>query len=67
MGDPNVLAQLQQLQRLLTRSGESTTKNDGTVHFDRKLLDFDYGDDDDEANPSPKQAPIAGANDSVAR
>lgn len=24
------------------------------VHFDKKLLDFDYGEDEDEVNPSPR-------------
>ncbi|KAK9884912.1 hypothetical protein WA026_009150 [Henosepilachna vigintioctopunctata] len=50
--DPNVLLQLQQLQRLITRSGES--KSDSQVHFDKKLLDFDYDDEEEEVNPSPK-------------
>lgn len=65
--DPNVLAQLQQLHRLLVR-GDSGSKADGSgpVHFDRKLLDFDYGEDEEEAtNPSPKVA--LNPNDSVAR
>lgn len=66
--DPNVLAQLQQLQRLLHRSGDSSTKNEGQpVHFDRKLLDFDYGDEEeDQTNPSPRVPPNVN-NESVAR
>lgn len=52
LSDPNVLLQLQQLQRLLNRSGE--VKTEGQVHFDKKLLDFDYGDEEEEVNPSPK-------------
>ncbi|XP_022903762.2 SR-related and CTD-associated factor 4 [Onthophagus taurus] len=53
--DPATLAQLQQLHKLLYQGGAG--KSDGQpVHFDRKLLDFDYGDDEDEDpnNPSPK-------------
>lgn len=69
--DPNVLAQLQQLHRLLVRGGDSSAKAEGPpVHFDRKLLDFDYGDDEEEPqNPSPNvvSATNNAANDSVAR
>ncbi|KAJ8985761.1 hypothetical protein NQ317_014414 [Molorchus minor] len=61
--DPNVLQQLQQLQRLLTKNVDSAGRADGQVHFDKKLLDFDYGDEEDEANPSPRPQPPA--NDSV--
>lgn len=66
--DPNVLAQLQQLHRLLVTRGDSSNKIEGQpVHFDRKLLDFDYGDDEEEpTNPSP-QVPQNAANDSVVR
>ncbi|XP_068911479.1 SR-related and CTD-associated factor 8 isoform X3 [Tenebrio molitor] len=69
MADPNVLVQLQQLQRLLTRTGDSSSKSESQVHFDRKLLDFDYGDEDDEAHSSPKAGPGPGSgpNDSVSR
>ncbi|KAF5273429.1 hypothetical protein FQA39_LY07446 [Lamprigera yunnana] len=57
--DPNTLAQLQQLHKLLQRQdGDSNMKTSGgqPVRFDRKLLDFDYGDEEDEdhVNPSPK-------------
>ncbi|XP_066141951.1 SR-related and CTD-associated factor 4 isoform X1 [Euwallacea fornicatus] len=57
--DP-VLQQLQQLQRLLTKGTDPTSRPE--VHFDRKLLDFDYGDDEEEVNPSPRPsatAPVA--------
>lgn len=58
--DPATLAQLQQLHKFLQRQGvDNNTKSDGQpVRFDRKLLDFDYGEDEDEdhANPSPKPA-----------
>ncbi|XP_017775354.1 PREDICTED: splicing factor, arginine/serine-rich 15 isoform X2 [Nicrophorus vespilloides] len=57
--DPNTLVQLQQLHRLVLRQQQQqgeAGKQEGQVHFDRKLLDFDYGsdEDDDPTNPSPK-------------
>lgn len=56
------MQQLQQLQRLLTKNTEPRAE----PVFDKKLLDFDYGDDDDEVNPSPRpQQP--NPNDSVTR
>ncbi|CAH1991878.1 unnamed protein product [Acanthoscelides obtectus] len=60
LADPNVLQQLQQLQRLLTKSTDAS-RAESQVHFDKKLLDFDYGDDEDENN-SPRQP---NPNDSV--
>lgn len=48
-----VLQQLQQLQRLLTKGNEGIAARP-EVHFDKKLLDFDYGEDEDEVNPSPR-------------
>lgn len=56
--DPSVLAHLQQLHRLLVRGGDSGKGEGGQpVHFDRKLLDYDYGEDEEETqNPSPKVA-----------
>lgn len=60
-----MIAQLATLQRLLLRQAgdNSTTKQDGSVHFDRKLLsqDFDYGSDEEEDHhTSPKTAPSTG-------
>ncbi|KAK4871457.1 hypothetical protein RN001_016448 [Aquatica leii] len=57
--DPNALAHLQQLHKLLQRQEADPsvkTSSGQSVRFDRKLLDFDYGDDEDEdhVNPSPK-------------
>lgn len=55
--DANTILQLQQLHRLLLRQqGESQSKPEQGVQFDRKLLDFDYGSDEEDAprNPSPK-------------
>ncbi|KAF7268806.1 hypothetical protein GWI33_018153 [Rhynchophorus ferrugineus] len=57
-----VLHQLQQLQRLLKKSADAGRPEQ--VHFNKKLLDFDYGDDEDEVNPSPR--PIQQGLDSVA-
>lgn len=66
--DPNVLAHLQQLHRLLVRGGDSAKAEGQPVHFDRKLLDFDYGEDEEEPqNPSPKVALSNAPHDSVAR
>ncbi|CAG9856507.1 unnamed protein product [Phyllotreta striolata] len=52
--DPSVIQQLQQLQRLISKNVENSSRSD-QVHFDKKLLDFDYGDEDDEIHPSPRQ------------
>uniref|UniRef100_A0AAR5Q4I9 RRM domain-containing protein n=1 Tax=Dendroctonus ponderosae TaxID=77166 RepID=A0AAR5Q4I9_DENPD len=51
--DP-VLQQLQHLQRLLSKGADAATVRAEQVHFDKKLLDFDYGDDEEEVNPSPR-------------
>lgn len=62
--DPNVIQQIQQLQRMLVKSSENRSD---PVHFDKKLLDFDYGEEEEE--PSPRQPPPPQPNpaDSVAR
>lgn len=64
--DPNVLAHLQQLHRLIVRDN---AKAEGQpVHFDRKLLDFDYGEDEEEPqNPSPKVVANNAPHETVAR
>lgn len=57
--DTNTIRQLQQFQQMLMRQ----TNNDGsqsqaskdTVKFNKKLLDYDYGsDEEDDKNKSPK-------------
>uniref|UniRef100_A0A6P7FT53 Uncharacterized protein LOC114333801 isoform X1 n=1 Tax=Diabrotica virgifera virgifera TaxID=50390 RepID=A0A6P7FT53_DIAVI len=53
LADPSVLQQLQQLQRLISKNVENSVRTE-PVHFDKKLLDFDYGDDDDDVHPSPR-------------
>uniref|UniRef100_A0A1Y1L5G9 RRM domain-containing protein n=1 Tax=Photinus pyralis TaxID=7054 RepID=A0A1Y1L5G9_PHOPY len=71
LNDPNAMAQLQQIHKLLQRQdGESGVKS-GTgppVRFDRKLLDFDYDDDEEEdhVNPSPKPPPANSNNNNSA-
>uniref|UniRef100_A0A0K8SSQ2 Protein SCAF8 n=4 Tax=Lygus hesperus TaxID=30085 RepID=A0A0K8SSQ2_LYGHE len=57
--DPNIVHQLQNLQTLLLENkldfSSLTAKKEEPVKFDKKLLDFDYEDEDDE--PSPQQVP----------
>lgn len=72
--DPTMLVQIQTLQRLLLRqaSEAANSKQDGgggPVHFDRKLLDFDYGSDEEEdhTNPSPKAAPAPAGLETVGK
>ncbi|XP_060525913.1 SR-related and CTD-associated factor 4 [Cylas formicarius] len=52
-----VIQQLQQLQRLLAKTADAGGRSEQQVHFDKKLLDFDYGDDEEEVNPSPRPQP----------
>lgn len=51
------------------RGGGDGVKAEGQpIHFDRKLLDFDYGEDEEEQqNPSPKLPPNNAPHDSVTR
>lgn len=67
-----MLIHLQTLQRLLLRQpteASGSKPEGGQVHFDRKLLDFDYGSDEDEDfnNPSPKNSSQGAGLDSVGR
>lgn len=67
LADP-VLQQLQHLQRLLSKGADAATVRADQVHFDKKLLDFDYGDDEEEVNPSPRPTqPGSSSADPVAR
>lgn len=52
-----MIAQLAQLQRLLLRQTGDTSASKQDVHFDRKLLDFDYGSEEEDDHTSPKTAP----------
>ncbi|XP_071439478.1 uncharacterized protein, partial [Hetaerina americana] len=49
--DPNVIQQLQQLQQLLLKQQNQhaeAREAEDQVKFDKKLLDFDYGEEEDE-------------------
>ena len=55
--DTNLIQQLQHLQQLLMKQQDASTRQEtDQVKFDKKLLDFDYGseEDDDNAAPSPQ-------------
>lgn len=61
--DPNTIRHLHQLMLLRQKNNEpiaSTSSNSAqdSVKFNKKLLDFDYGDDEDDDNkgPSPRQS-----------
>lgn len=57
--DPNKLRQLQQYQQMLLRqnNGEPNSSNSlskDSVKFNKNLLDYDYGsEEDDDKNTSP--------------
>uniref|UniRef100_A0A182MWA2 RRM domain-containing protein n=1 Tax=Anopheles culicifacies TaxID=139723 RepID=A0A182MWA2_9DIPT len=54
--DPSTIRQLQQFQQILMRqtSGDqASTVSKDQVKFNKKLLDFDYGSDDDDDKNSP--------------
>lgn len=61
--DASFLDQLQHLQQLLLKKQEATSETQSSVKFDKKLLDFDYGEEEDDdvmvAN-SPAAAATAG-------
>lgn len=61
--DSSTIRQLQQLQQLLIRQTNSepvaSTSGSGaadSVKFNKKLLDYDYGDDEDDDKTSPRQS-----------
>lgn len=67
--DQNMIRQLQQFQQLLMRqsSGGADTSHSSSkdqVKFNKKLLDFDYGseDDDDKHSPLPSTSLPDGSN-----
>lgn len=54
--DPNTIRQLQQFQQLLLRQtsgGEAHGSGKDQVKFNKKLLDFDYGSEEDDDKNSP--------------
>lgn len=46
--DVNFLDQLQHLQQLLLKKQEAANEAQSSVKFDKKLLDFDYGEEEDD-------------------
>lgn len=46
--DVNFLDQLQHLQQLLLKKQEAANETQSSVKFDKKLLDFDYGEEEDD-------------------
>ena len=46
--DVSFLDQLQHLQQLLLKKQEPTNEQKSSVKFDKKLLDFDYGEEEDD-------------------
>lgn len=46
--DLSYVDQLQHLQQLLLKKQESTKESSSSVKFDKKLLDFDYGEEEDD-------------------
>lgn len=61
--DVSFLDQLQHLQQLLLKKQESTNEQKSSVKFDKKLLDFDYGEEeDDDVVVASSPAATAGSN-----
>ncbi|XP_011263700.1 protein SCAF8 [Camponotus floridanus] len=46
--DPSIFDQLQCLQQLLLKKQDVTSEPKSSVKFDKKLLDFDYGEEEDD-------------------
>lgn len=46
--DASFLDQLQHLQQLLLKKQEAASEQKTSVKFDKKLLDFDYGEEEDD-------------------
>lgn len=46
--DASFLDQLQHLQQLLLKKQEAANEPKSSVKFDKKLLDFDYGEEEDD-------------------
>lgn len=46
--DVAFLDQLQHLQQLLLKKQEAANESQNSVKFDKKLLDFDYGEEEDD-------------------
>jgi len=46
--DPVFLDQLQHLQQILLKTKDTSNESKSSVKFDKKLLDFDYGEEEDD-------------------
>jgi hypothetical protein len=46
--DPVFLDQLQHLQQILLKTKDTSNEPKSSVKFDKKLLDFDYGEEEDD-------------------
>jgi len=46
--DPSIFDQLQCLQQLLLKKQDVANEPKSSVKFDKKLLDFDYGEEEDD-------------------
>lgn len=57
--DSSTIRQLQQLQQFLLRQAgtetQSASNNQDSVKFNKNLLDFDYGDEEEEEKPPSPQ------------
>lgn len=54
--DQNTIRQLQQFQQMLIRQTNADTNKD-SVKFNKKLLDYDYGEDDDDGQHQQNASP----------
>lgn len=62
--DASFLDQLQHLQQLLLKKQEAANEQKSSVKFDKKLLDFDYGEEEDDdvvVASSPAATAVANA------
>ncbi|XP_049531236.1 SR-related and CTD-associated factor 4 [Anopheles darlingi] len=65
--DPNTIRQLQQFQQLLMRqtSGDASTAAKDQVKFNKKLLDFDYGSEEEDDKNSPSVMPMSAGGPAI--
>lgn len=58
----NILDQLQHLQQLLLKKQEAANEAQSSVKFDKKLLDFDYGEEEDDDVVVTSSSPVLNPN-----
>lgn len=68
--DASFLDQLQHLQQLLLKKQEAANEQKSSVKFDKKLLDFDYGEEEDDdvvvaSSPATTAASNVGQHNAV--